>query len=62
MAIDSLAGFDFSAREQPDAGLELRDLLEGWLRYQLLTETTSTPSTQGRPTCFDFVALGEIIR
>ncbi len=34
MTIAPLEGFDFSAWEQPDAGLEPRELLEGWLRYQ----------------------------
>jgi hypothetical protein len=34
MTIDSLADFDLSAWEQPDADLELRELLEAWLQYQ----------------------------
>ena len=34
MAIDSLAGFDFSVWEQPDPGMKLRGLLEAWLQYQ----------------------------
>lgn len=34
MAIESLAGFDFSAWEQPDSSLESRELLEAWLGYQ----------------------------
>lgn len=34
MAIASLAGFDFSAWEQPDADMETRELLEAWLEYQ----------------------------
>ena len=34
MAIAALAGIDLSSRDQPDHGLEPRDLLEAWLRYQ----------------------------
>ena len=34
MGIEVLATFDFSAWEQPDAGLESRSLLEAWLRFQ----------------------------
>ena len=34
MAIEALADFDFAAWEQPDSGLESRELLEAWLRYQ----------------------------
>ncbi|CAN5737918.1 DinB family protein [soil metagenome] len=34
MAIESLAGFDFSAGSEPDPGMELRAFLEAWLRYQ----------------------------
>lgn len=34
MTIEALAGFDFSAWQEPDAGLDLRTLLHQWLRYQ----------------------------
>jgi hypothetical protein len=34
MTIDTLAGIDFSSREQPDPNLEPRELPESWLRYQ----------------------------
>ena len=34
MAVAALAGFDFSASEEPAAHLEMRELLEGWLRHQ----------------------------
>lgn len=34
MAIGILHGLDFSSWEQPDPNLEMRELLESWLRYQ----------------------------
>ena len=34
MTIEALAGFDFSAWEQPDSTLELHELLPAWLHYQ----------------------------
>lgn len=34
MTIGPLAGFDFSAGDEPDAGLEPREFFEAWLRYQ----------------------------
>ena len=34
MTIESLAGTDFSAWEEPDPGSEPRELLQTWLRYQ----------------------------
>ncbi len=34
MAIESLVGVDFSAWREPEPGLEPRELLEAWLRYQ----------------------------
>jgi len=34
MALESLAEIDFSSWDEPEAGLEPRLLLEGWLKYQ----------------------------
>ncbi len=34
MATDSLVDVDFSAWEEPDPGLQPREFLEAWLRYQ----------------------------
>ncbi len=34
MAIDSLADVDFSAWGEPDPGLQPREFMEAWLRYQ----------------------------
>ena len=34
MAIESLAGVDFSAWHEPDPGLEPGEFFEAWLRYQ----------------------------
>ncbi len=34
MTIGPLAGLDFSSWDEPDPGMEPRELLESWLRYQ----------------------------
>jgi hypothetical protein len=34
MALHPLVGFDFSAWQEPDPGLEPREFFEAWLRYQ----------------------------
>ena len=34
MALESLAGVDLSAWDEPDPGMESRDFFEAWLRYQ----------------------------
>ncbi|HSJ72268.1 MAG TPA: DUF664 domain-containing protein [Acidimicrobiia bacterium] len=34
MAIEALAGVDFSAWREPDPSMESREFLEAWLRYQ----------------------------
>ena len=34
MAIGALTGVDFSAAQQPEPNPDLREYLEGWLRYQ----------------------------
>lgn len=34
MTIEALAGYDFSAWEEPDPAQEEREFLEGWLGYQ----------------------------
>ena len=34
MAMETLAGIDFSAWHEPDPGMEPREFFEAWLRYQ----------------------------